>query len=401
VIGLTDSKDLPTTTGAFDTTYNGNTDAFVTKLNPSLAGPASLLYSTFLGGGLHDQAYGIAVDAVGSAYVTGETSSTNFPTTAGAFDRSLNGFRDVFVTKLNPTGSAPLLYSTYLGGNLFQIGRGIAIDTTGSAYVTGLTSAGFPTTAGAFDTVFGGSFDAFVTKLDLIPAFVPATLTLDPPADTNTVGTSHMVTATVRDAGGQPVPNVIVRFTVTGSVNTTGQCTTGPTGMCTFTYQGPPLPGADVITAFADTNGDGDQDVGEPSGGATKAWVLPASTEFCEVTITQGGWIIAMNGDRANFGGNARVREGGAVEGNENYRDHGPAQPRHVQSIELTAMTCSEDGTEGTIFGRATVDGSGDFMFRIDVTDEGQNDTYGITMSDGYASGQQQLGGGNVQIHKN
>ena len=128
--------------------------------------------------------------------------------------------------------------------------------------------------------------------------------------------------------------------------------------------------------------------------------MLPPSTTFCEVKITQGGWIIAMNGDRANFGGNARVLEDDTVQGEENYQDHGPADPRHVHSIELTAMTCSDDLTEGTIFGRATVDGAGDFPFRIDVTDQGQDDTYGITMLD-YVSGQQQLQGGNVQIHKN
>jgi hypothetical protein len=228
----------------------------------------------------------------------------------------------------------------------------------------------------------------------------PASLVLTPPAGSNTVGTDHTVTATVTDSGGQPVPNILVRFTVTGSVNTTGMCTTGPSGTCTFTYSGPPLPGADVITAFADTNRDGDQDVGEPPGAATKAWTLPASTDFCEVKITQGGWITAMNGDRASFGGNARVLEDDTVQGQENYQDHGPVDPRHVQSIELTAMTCSDDLTEGTIFGRATVDGAGDFLFRIDVTDQGQDDTYGLTMLD-YMSGQQPLQGGNVQIHKN
>jgi hypothetical protein len=401
VTGVTSSTNFPTTVGAFDTTYNGGVnDAFVTKLNSLGTG---LVYSSFLGGSGTDVGFGIAL-ASGAAHVTGQTSSTNFPTTAGAFDTTYNGGADdAFVTKLNSLGTG-LDYSTFLGGNSSETSRGIALDPVGNAYVTGLTnSANFPTTVGAFDRSVS-FFDVFVTKLDLIPAFVPATLTLDPLAGTNTVGTSHTVTATVRDAGGQPVPNVIVRFTVTGSVNTTGQCTTGPGGTCTFTYPGPPLPGADAITAYADTDGDNTQDLGEPAGAATKAWVLPASTEFCEVKITQGGWIIAMNGDRASFGGNARVEEDGTVntvKGQENYQDHGPVSPRHVQSIELTAMTCSDDLDEGTIFGRATVDGSGNFMFRIDVTDEGQDDTYGIIMSDGYASGQQQLGGGNVQIHKN
>lgn len=400
VTGTTPSTDFPTTPLAFDTTHNGVDDAFVTKLNPT---GSALDYSTYLGGSSNDEGFGIALDGLRNAYVTGGTFSSAFPTTGGAFDETYNGGGDAFLTRLVPTGSA-LLYSTYLGGGNNDSGRGIAVDAAASAYVSGYTGSStptpFPTSAGAFDTSYnGGQFDAFVAKLDAAGA--PATLVLDPPAATNTVGTSHTVTATVTDANGDPVEEIVVRFTVTGSVNTTGECTTDANGDCDFTYQGPPLPGDDAITAYADSDDDTTQDPGEPTGAATKAWVLPPSTEFCEVTITQGGWIIAMNGDRATFNGNARVEADGTVHGEEKYRDHGPAQPRHVQSIELTAVTCSEDLTEATIFGRATVDGAGDFMFRIDVTDQGQDDTYGLTMSDGYASGQQPLRGGNVKIHKN
>src|SRR5205823_6026005 len=91
-------------------------DVFVTKLNP--AGSAPLAYSTFLGGSDTEVGYGIAVDASGSAYVTGYTLSADFPTTPGAFDTTFNGGTyDAFVTKLNPAGSAPLAYSTFLGGS--------------------------------------------------------------------------------------------------------------------------------------------------------------------------------------------------------------------------------------------------------------------------------------------
>jgi hypothetical protein len=398
VTGFTGSTDFPTTPGAFDTTLSGVRNAFVTKLNQT---GSTLLYSTYLGGNGVDAGFGIALDGAGSAHVTGQATSTNFPTTPGAFDTTLDGGGDAFVTRLNQTGSA-LLYSTYLGGSDFDVGHEIALDAAGSAYVTGFTnSTDFPTTPGAFDTSYNGDGDAFVTKL--ATAAVPATLVLTPPADVNPVGTSHTVTATVEDATGQPVEGVLVRFMVTGSVNATGECTTDSNGQCSFTYQGPPLPGADVITAYADTDEDETQDVGEPTGAATKAWVLPASTDFCEVTVTQGGWIVALNGDQASFGGNARVQEDGSVQGQENYQDHGPAQPRHVHSIELLALTCSDDLTIATIFGTATIDGSGTFAFRIDVTDQGEpgtNDTYGITLSDGYASGQQRLQGGNVRIHK-
>ena len=96
-------------------------------------------YSTLLGGSSHDSAAEIVVDASGNAYIVGTTQSQNFPTTAGAFDRTLastNNVSDVFVTKLNATGTA-LVYSTFLGGSAFDVGRGIAVDAAGNAYVTG------------------------------------------------------------------------------------------------------------------------------------------------------------------------------------------------------------------------------------------------------------------------
>jgi hypothetical protein len=127
-----------------------------------------LVYSTYLGGTGNDQGSGITVDSTGSAYLTGSSASINFPTTVGAFDASFNGgANDAFVTKLNAAGTA-LVYSTYLGGAGNDQGIGIALDGTGSAYVTGFTaSPNFPTSVGAFDTTFnGGSNDAFVTKLN-------------------------------------------------------------------------------------------------------------------------------------------------------------------------------------------------------------------------------------------
>jgi hypothetical protein len=108
---------------------------------------------------------GIAVDGTGSAYVTGLTSSADYPTTTGAFDTTHNGgFGDAFVTKLNASGSA-LAYSTFLGGASFDQGSAIAVRG-GKAYVTGSTdSDNYPTTTGAFDTTYNGNSDAFVTKL--------------------------------------------------------------------------------------------------------------------------------------------------------------------------------------------------------------------------------------------
>ena len=163
VTGYTGSTNFPTTGGATQTANAGSDDAFVTKLN---AAGSVLTYSTYLGGSSHDYPIGIALDASGNAYVTGETSSTNLPTTGGVTQTADAGNYDAFVTKLNAAGSA-LTYSTYLGGSSYDVGLGIAVDAGGSAYVTGGTqSTNFPITSGAAQTSFGGSEDVFVTKLN-------------------------------------------------------------------------------------------------------------------------------------------------------------------------------------------------------------------------------------------
>jgi Calx-beta domain/Beta-propeller repeat/Carboxypeptidase regulatory-like domain len=166
VTGFTQSSSLPTTPGAISNTLNGIQDGFVTKLNPT---GSALIYSTYLGGSSFDAGDGIAVDSAGNAYITGHTSSSNFPT-ANAFDDSLGGSVDVFVTKLNTAGTA-LVYSTYLGGDGEDTSSGstwtdVAVDSAGNAYVTGLTkSTNFPT-ANAIDDSLGGAADAFVTKFN-------------------------------------------------------------------------------------------------------------------------------------------------------------------------------------------------------------------------------------------
>jgi len=124
--------------------------------------PVVLAYSTYLGGSGGDVGQAIAVDSTGAPYITGYTSSVNFPTLS-AYETTLHG-SNVFVTKLTPKGDA-LVYSTYLGGSVQDFGEGIAVDAAGSAYITGYTkSSNFPTQS-AFQPAYGGSTDAFVTKL--------------------------------------------------------------------------------------------------------------------------------------------------------------------------------------------------------------------------------------------
>src|SRR5439155_18678476 len=187
----------------------------------------------------------------------------SFPVNVGP-DFAYTGHLHAFVAKVNAAGTA-LLYAGYIVGANEDRGLGIAVDGFGNAYFTGLTSsseATFPETVGP-DLTYNGNLDAFVAKIAGVG--LPATLTLSPAADTNPVGTSHTVMATVEDAFGNPVPDIVVRFAVTGSVSAQGPCTTNSNGQCDFTYQGPDRPGADVITAFGDTDGDGTQDAGAPT----------------------------------------------------------------------------------------------------------------------------------------
>jgi len=160
VTGVTQSRDFPTTGGGFQTTCGCNDDAFVTKFSVDGTG---LLYSTYLGGNANDQGNGVAVDQFGSAYVTGSTLSSDFPTTNGAFESGSDG--GAFVSKLNADGTG-LLYSTYLGSG-GDHAYAIAVDSSANAYLTGETIlTNFPTTNGAFQHTPAGYSDAFVTKLN-------------------------------------------------------------------------------------------------------------------------------------------------------------------------------------------------------------------------------------------
>jgi len=160
VVGCTDSPDFPVLNAA-QTSLGGDFDAFVTKLSPS---GSALVYSTYLGGAGADEAYAVALDSDRDAYVTGGATSPDFPT-ANALQPAYQGSFDAFVTKLSPDGST-FLYSTYLGGYGIDIGAGIAVDSSKSAYVTGYTNSGNFPTVNPLNGKFQGSNDeAFVSKL--------------------------------------------------------------------------------------------------------------------------------------------------------------------------------------------------------------------------------------------
>jgi Beta-propeller repeat len=173
VTGYTNSAKFPSVNSIQK--FVGPTDVFVTKIN---AAGSAFAYSTHVGGNADDEGMAITVDASGSAYVTGETESLDFPTTPGAYStkctgvptpgrmRQLCSLGDVFVSKLSPDGSK-LVYSTFVNGTGFDVGRGIAVDSLGNAYVTGLTtSVDFPSVNPLQKGFGGGAFDAFVFKLN-------------------------------------------------------------------------------------------------------------------------------------------------------------------------------------------------------------------------------------------
>ena len=256
-------SDFPTTPGAFDTSFNGGTDsfgnaygdAFVTKLNSS---GSALIYSTFLGGDRYDWPLSITVDSSGCAYLAGNTYSTNFPTTVGAFDTTFSGgtdsfgsaYGDVFATKLNPSGSS-LLYSTFLGGLANDHGACIAVDSLGCAYVAGYTSSSdFPTTSGAFDTKWNDSYDAFISKLS-IPSVTKPLVTINAPTTQSTYSTSKMTV----DIGG-------VTSDSSGVTNVVWSNNRGGNGTCTgttvWTASAIALqPGQNVITVTATSSAGG------------------------------------------------------------------------------------------------------------------------------------------------
>ncbi len=168
--GSTNGTDLPVTGNAYQSTSGGGVDAFVAKLNPLGGGASDLLYSTYLGGSMAEQAKSIAVGAGGRAYIVGLAFSSDFDTTVGAYDTTFSGTDDegfLAVLDTSLSGASSLAYSTALGGNGADDATSVAVDSFGVAWITGTTLSGtFPTTADAHDAVKSGTSDAFITAID-------------------------------------------------------------------------------------------------------------------------------------------------------------------------------------------------------------------------------------------
>jgi hypothetical protein len=171
IAGQTDNGDMPYIDGAYNNNFTGLTDIFVAIVDATPGNGFPLLYFTYLGGANVDIAQAIDVDAKGAIYLTGTTTSTNFPTTGNAFQASGAGaFTGTFVTKLDPSlyGGDSLVFSSYLGGLAgVNIGNGIAVDKNGLIYVIGSSkSSDFPVTGNAYQPVLWGAQDAFIAQID-------------------------------------------------------------------------------------------------------------------------------------------------------------------------------------------------------------------------------------------
>jgi len=163
VTGYTESVDFPVSIGAFDESYNGDKDIFVAKFSNDLS---NLLAATYIGGGLVDGGYSLCIDNEDNIFLTGNTSSSNFPTTNQGFDQSHNGAWDLFVCKLN-NDLSELISSTFVGGSENDAPLGIELDEQNNVFVAGYTmSTDFPTTPNAYELNKSGNYDAIVIKLN-------------------------------------------------------------------------------------------------------------------------------------------------------------------------------------------------------------------------------------------
>jgi hypothetical protein len=220
VAGFTVSNNFPVA-NAFQGTFGGVQDAFVTKLNPT---GSALTYSTYFGGTGGEIAFGLAIDASGSVYLAGTTGSFNSLPTANAIQCTRNSGQDLFITKFNATASA-LVYSTYLGGSGDDRGEGIALDPSNNAYVTGATtSTDFPT-VNPIQSANGGLQDAFVTKISDASAGPASALAFTQTAPTVQEDMTSL-TLTVQRTGDASGPVTVDYATTNGTASERSDYTT-------------------------------------------------------------------------------------------------------------------------------------------------------------------------------
>jgi hypothetical protein len=383
--------------------FDGNGRFLVIDVSPFMR---SVLFSTGGPGGLSTLftlpagviPTGIAIDNANRIFTAADDGhirihDANGNLVNGAFATGLGSYPVLQFGKGGAFGME--LYVIDTSGNLLRF------DTLGNATLLG---SGF---VDVKDLAFGLDRALYVSeqsnnRILRVAQNLPAQVTLTPSADVNPVGVSHTVTATVTATAGQPVEDVTAQFQVQGSVSAEGSCTTDENGQCDFTYAGPQLPGADAITAYADTNNNGVRDVPvEPEAAATKAWVLPTSTPG---HVTGGGHILAPDFDEIAFGFNARSTDRG-FSGNCNVVDLSTEPKTHIKCLDVTTLVQTPavgGGGTATFFGNASINGV-TTTYRIDVADVAEpgagRDTFSILTTSGYTAGGL-LTKGNIQVHR-
>ena len=222
----------------------------------------------------------------------------------------------------------------------------------------------------------------------LLRPLLPRALTLAPVQATNSIGDEHCVTAHAVDAIGAPLPGFDVRFDVTGVNTTSGTSQAGSGGDAQFCYTGRLATGSDRITAYADGNGNGVQDPGEPDAAAAKEWIVPQSTPDCAVSFH--GQITTAAGGKATLDGRAESA-GAEASGRHSYLDR--AASLRVRSRDVAALVCSGDGRGASLFGEARSK-EGRVSYRIELGADARNrGSYRIRLDTGYDSGQRTLRG--------
>ncbi|HEC45091.1 MAG TPA: DUF5050 domain-containing protein, partial [Bacteroides sp.] len=289
IVGITDSSDFPTTTGAFDETLNGGYDTSVIKLN---ATGNALLFSTYLGGTNNEEPLGMAVDGNNNIYITGVTPSTDFPITTGAYDETHNGNVDAFVSKLNSTGSV-LDYSTFLGGSEVDAGYGIFVDNSGYVYVTGVTnSSTFPITTGSYDEIHNGIADAFVAKFSFAPSAGTITVTSPNGAESWTASTAQNITWTSTN-----VTNVKLEYSTNNGTNWTEIIASTAASAGSYSWTVPIRPSTNCKVKISDASDAGINDVSD----ATFTIQETTGNTILFVSYRDGnGEIYVMNPDGSN-----------------------------------------------------------------------------------------------------
>jgi hypothetical protein len=289
VAGITNSSTFPTTANAWDRTcgtdgacnsYNNGTwhyleDAFYSRIDPLKAGTTGLLYSTFLGGANRDLGEAIAIDKNGRAWITGRTASTDFPTVQ-ATQATLSGGYDSFIFQIDPTqsGAASVLFSTFLGGALYEEGTGINADPLGNIYVVGYTGSTNLPVASALQPQSAGGNDGFVIKLSVPSAPALASVGISPTAVL--AGMSATGTVTMSSAPGSGSVTVALSSNSgAASVPTTVLVPAGQTH-ATFSISTSSVASATTATITATYNG------------ATKTSSLLVNPPLASITLNPG-----------------------------------------------------------------------------------------------------------------